>query len=275
MSSTVSTLPFQQIAALKPAMTLRSRANACNYYAALVIFSGCFAGRPTARGGAEVFIDKIGKFVAISQRILTSRQSGFGPPHRSRGMVLGPGEWLALLRRYVADCVCRHVTRRRSAGSFFAFLAVARTSRAAVRSASRHAAFWSSAAPFPRLVFALIFVFAFGLGPLPGILAIAIHTTGALGKLYAEVVENIDMKPVEGIVATGGNWFAAVRFAVMPQVLPNFSPTHCCASRSMFAGPRHGLCWRWRHRPGTDRSPSAVLLFGRLGDSAPDYRRRS
>ena len=40
---------------------------------------------------------------------------------------------------------------------------------------------------------------AFGLGPLPGVLAIAIHTTGALGKLFAEVVENIDMKPVEGV----------------------------------------------------------------------------
>lgn len=74
----------------------------------------------------------------------------------------------------------------------------------------------------PEIVFALIFVFAFGLGPLPGVLAIAIHTAGALGKLYAEVVENIDMKPVEGTVATGGNWFSAVRFGVIPQVLPNF-----------------------------------------------------
>ena len=51
----------------------------------------------------------------------------------------------------------------------------------------------------PDLVFALMFVSAFGLGPLAGILAIAIHTVGALGKLFAEVVENIDMKPVEGV----------------------------------------------------------------------------
>ncbi|HEX3500073.1 MAG TPA: phosphonate ABC transporter, permease protein PhnE [Stellaceae bacterium] len=74
----------------------------------------------------------------------------------------------------------------------------------------------------PELVFALIFVVAFHLGPLPGILALAIHTTGALGKLFAEVVENIDMKPVEGLTATGASWVQTVRFAVLPQVLSNF-----------------------------------------------------
>ena len=75
----------------------------------------------------------------------------------------------------------------------------------------------------PELVFALIFVVAFSLGPLPGILALAIHTAGALGKLFAEVVENIDMKPVDGVVATGGNWLHKIRFAVLPQVASNFA----------------------------------------------------
>ena len=75
----------------------------------------------------------------------------------------------------------------------------------------------------PEIVFALIFVVAFGLGPVPGVLAISIHTLGALGKLFAEVVENIDMKPVEGAVATGASWTAMVRFAVVPQVLSNFA----------------------------------------------------
>jgi phosphonate transport system permease protein len=75
----------------------------------------------------------------------------------------------------------------------------------------------------PEMVFALIFVVAFSLGPLPGILALAIHTTGALGKLFAEVVENVDMKPVEGVIATGGGWLHKVRFAVMPQVASNFA----------------------------------------------------
>jgi phosphonate transport system permease protein len=75
----------------------------------------------------------------------------------------------------------------------------------------------------PEIVFALIFVVAFGLGPVPGVLAIMIHTAGALGKLFSEVVENIDMKPVEGIVASGGTRWQAIRYGVVPQVLPNFA----------------------------------------------------
>lgn len=75
----------------------------------------------------------------------------------------------------------------------------------------------------PEIVFALIFVAAFGLGPVPGVLAIAIHTAGALGKLFSEVVENIDMKPVEGVSTTGATWLETVRFAVLPQVLSNFA----------------------------------------------------
>lgn len=75
----------------------------------------------------------------------------------------------------------------------------------------------------PDLVFALIFVFAFGLGPLPGILAIALHSFGANGKLFAEANENIDMGPVEGLRAAGANWVQTMRFAVIPQVLPNYA----------------------------------------------------
>jgi len=75
----------------------------------------------------------------------------------------------------------------------------------------------------PDIVFALLFVAAFGLGPLPGILAIGIHSLGALGKLFTEVVENIDMQPVEGVRSAGGNFVETVRFAVVPQVLANFA----------------------------------------------------
>jgi phosphonate transport system permease protein len=70
----------------------------------------------------------------------------------------------------------------------------------------------------PGIVFALIFVIAFGLGPMAGVLAIAIHTAGALGKLFAEIVENADMKPVEGIRSTGASWLSCMRFAILPQV---------------------------------------------------------
>ena len=75
----------------------------------------------------------------------------------------------------------------------------------------------------PDIVFALIFVAAFGLGALPGVLALAIHTAGALGKLFAEIVENIEMGPVEGLASTGSGWLAQVRFGVIPQVLSNFT----------------------------------------------------
>jgi phosphonate transport system permease protein len=74
----------------------------------------------------------------------------------------------------------------------------------------------------PDIVYALILVWTFGVGPLAGILAIALHTIGALGKLFAEVVENADMRPWEAVRASGGNWAHAVRFAILPQVLPNF-----------------------------------------------------
>jgi len=75
----------------------------------------------------------------------------------------------------------------------------------------------------PEIVFALIFVVSFGLGPLPGVLALTFHTAGALGKLFSEIIENIDAKPVEGVRASGGSWFHQVRYGAVPQVLSNFT----------------------------------------------------
>jgi phosphonate transport system permease protein len=72
----------------------------------------------------------------------------------------------------------------------------------------------------PVLVFALIFVYAFGLGPLAGVLALALHSMGALGKLFAEVHENADLRPVEAVRAAGGGWAQAMRYGVLPQSLP-------------------------------------------------------
>jgi len=74
----------------------------------------------------------------------------------------------------------------------------------------------------PDLVFAIIFVFAFGLGPLAGVLAIAVHTLGAQGKLFAEANENIDMGPVLGLRAAGADRHEEHLWAVLPQVLPNW-----------------------------------------------------
>ena len=73
----------------------------------------------------------------------------------------------------------------------------------------------------PELVWALIFVFCFSVGPFAGVLAIGLHAAGALGKLYSEVNENIDMGPLEGVKASGGTWFDQIRYGAVPQVMPN------------------------------------------------------
>jgi phosphonate transport system permease protein len=71
-----------------------------------------------------------------------------------------------------------------------------------------------------EMVFALLFVVAVGLGPFAGVLALWIHTTGVLAKLFSEAVEAIDPQPVEGIRATGAHPLAVIVFGVIPQVLP-------------------------------------------------------
>jgi phosphonate transport system permease protein len=73
---------------------------------------------------------------------------------------------------------------------------------------------------FDYLIWALIFVRALGLGPLAGIMAIAIVETGTFIKLYSEAIENLDRKQVDGVTAAGGNGLQRVRFGVLPQVLP-------------------------------------------------------
>lgn len=71
-----------------------------------------------------------------------------------------------------------------------------------------------------EMVFAMLFVVAVGLGPFAGVLALFIHTTGVLAKLFSEAVEAVDPRPVEGIRATGAGWLQEVVFGVIPQVIP-------------------------------------------------------
>jgi len=72
------------------------------------------------------------------------------------------------------------------------------------------------------LIWSLIFIRAFGLGPLTGVMAIAITDTGTLGKLFSEAIENIDNKQVEGMQSTGARPTTRYRFGVIPQILPVF-----------------------------------------------------
>jgi phosphonate transport system permease protein len=75
----------------------------------------------------------------------------------------------------------------------------------------------------PEIVIALVLIFLLGGGPVPAMIAIAFHTTGALGKLFSEAAENADIKPVEGLASVGGSWVQRMWFGVLPQVAPNWS----------------------------------------------------
>jgi phosphonate transport system permease protein len=74
----------------------------------------------------------------------------------------------------------------------------------------------------PELVFALFFVFAFGLGAMAGVLAIALHTVGVLGKLFSEINETVSPRTLDGVVAAGASRDQVIRLGVVPQVIPAF-----------------------------------------------------
>jgi phosphonate transport system permease protein len=74
----------------------------------------------------------------------------------------------------------------------------------------------------PEIVIALVLIFILGGGPVPAMIAIAIHTAGALGKLFSEVNENASLKPVEGLQSVGANWSQRMYLGVIPQVGPNY-----------------------------------------------------
>lgn len=74
-----------------------------------------------------------------------------------------------------------------------------------------------------EIVFALLFVVAVGLGPVAGVLALAVHNIGVVAKLFSEAVEAIDPRPVEGIRSTGATRLQEVLFGIIPQVAPLWS----------------------------------------------------
>lgn len=77
----------------------------------------------------------------------------------------------------------------------------------------------------PELVWALVFVSAVGLGPLPGVMALSLVTIGFMGKFFAEAIEVVDQKAVEGVRAHGASWLQVRLFAMLPQALPDFVGT--------------------------------------------------
>lgn len=75
---------------------------------------------------------------------------------------------------------------------------------------------------FPEIIIALVLIYILGGGPVPAMIAIAIHTAGALGKMFSEVAENADTRPLEGLASVGANWAQRMSLGLMPQVAPDW-----------------------------------------------------
>lgn len=166
------------------------------------------------------FTDGIGNFYAYFDRLLTL-DSGDRVWSDLREWFWGYHRWLRLLGDTLVIAWVGSLTG--TAGALIGCFLSSRNLMKSrlVRLLARHVLEFFRTVP--DMVFALIFVAAFGLGPVAGMLAIALHTAGALGKLFAEVVESIDMMQVDGIAASGGSWLARVRFGALPQVLSSFA----------------------------------------------------
>lgn len=221
MTIAVTMLPEQQLAVLNDAYRKAVARKRLRLTLATAVF---FAALVIAALGAEVapgtLVRKIGNFVSYFDRILTL-ESGARVWSDIGEWFWGWQKWLSLLGETILISYIGTL-----AGAILAFmlnfLAAENTSPAPwLRFAVRR--LMEFCRTVPDIVFALIFVIAFGLGPMAGVLAIMIHSIGALGKLYSEIVENIDMKPVEGVRSTGASWISCIRFAVVPQVAAGFA----------------------------------------------------
>jgi phosphonate transport system permease protein len=221
MATAVSILPAQQLAVLNDAYR---KAVARKRLKATVVAAVFFAALVIAAIGAEVnlrtFFTYFGNFISYFDRIFTLEDgtrvwTNFGE------WFWGWQKWLKMLGETILISYVGTLT-----GAVFAFVpnffAAQNTSPAPwLRFVVRRTL--EFARTVPGIVFALIFVIAFGLGPMAGVLAIAIHSTGALGKQFSEIVENADMKPVEGVRSTGASWVSCMRFAVLPQVAASYA----------------------------------------------------
>jgi len=221
MTSAVSVLPSQQLAALNGAYRKAVARKRARFALAALLF---LVALVVAAFGADVNLKTLftyfGNFVSYFDRILTL-DNGARVWTDFAEWFWGLKKWLKLLGETL---LISYVGTLMGALLAFAlnFFAAENTSP------QRWLCFVTRrllefARTVPSIVFALIFVIAFGLGPIAGVLAIAIHSTGALGKLFSEVVENADMKPVEGVRATGASWVSCMRFAVLPQVIAGYA----------------------------------------------------
>ena len=160
------------------------------------------------------------------------------PRRRSRRMVLEPGGLAQAPRRHAADRLSRHAAGRASAAFCCASSPAANLEQRCVGARASAAASSNSAAPFRRSSSRCCSSSRSGSARCPACWPSPSTPLGALGKLFAEVVENIDMKPVEGATATGANWRADRSASrCCRRCCRTSPPTRCCASRSTCAAP--------------------------------------
>ena len=221
MTVAVSILPSQQLAALNEAYrSAVARKRLRLALGAAVLFAALGLASIGAEVNLRTFFSHFGNFVSYFDRILTL-EDGTRVWTNIAEWLWGWRKWSLLLGETI---LISYVGTLSGAVLAFAlnFLAAENTSPALwLRVAIKR--LMEFCRTVPDIVFALIFVIAFGLGPMAGVLAITIHSIGALGKQYAEIVENIDMKPVEGVRSTGASWISCMRFAVLPQVAAGFA----------------------------------------------------
>jgi len=221
MTSAVAILPSQQLAVLNEAYRKAVARKRLRFALGTVVF---LVALVVAAFGAEVnlrtFFTYLGNFISYFDRI-GKLDTGARVWTDFGEWFWGWQKWLKLLGETL---LISYVGTLIGAVNAFLlnFLAAENTSPAPwLRLLVRR--LLEFARTVPGIVFALIFVIAFGLGPMAGVLAIAIHSTGALGKLFSEIVENADMKPVEGVRSTGASWVSCMRFAVLPQVIAGYA----------------------------------------------------
>jgi phosphonate transport system permease protein len=225
MSTSVPRLPDAQLEPLTRAYAQSLAAKRRWLWLGLAIFVACFVlASLSAEVRVQVFIDNFWRFPDYISRIFhfdTGANTGrivFSDPV---DWMWGFGKWTTQLFETILIAYIGTVV-----GAIFGFLlcflaAENLSMNGWIRNTAKR--FLEFCRTVPEIVFALIFVVAFGLGPVPGVLAIALHTIGALGKQFSEVVENADMRPFEGVTASGATWAESVRFAIVPQVLANFA----------------------------------------------------
>jgi phosphonate transport system permease protein len=221
MPHAVVRLPDRQLAALSESYRRAARSRRVKFSAAaavLLILIGLSAIE--AEVDPKTFIAKIGGFTSYFDRLMTLDSGA--------RVWTDPVSWFWSFRRtarLIGETILMAYVGTLTGGiAAFCLNFVASpnlTGNATLVFVARR--FLEFCRTVPDIVFALIFVVAFGLGPLAGVLALAIHSAGALGKQFFETTENIDMKPVEGLRAVGASYVQTIRFAALPQVIASFT----------------------------------------------------